>query len=260
MPAPERLRRARRPLAALPLHCVRNRGQPVRKFQSIAIPPAHRQAMTEAVSPRFLVLHRPAYGLGRAARSPRSPDGSWRRRRHLLLGAPLFVPCPGTSGFAKSLSLMPEASQFPWRQELCDASAPLLLRARAKCVALQPARFRASARPSGALTTVPHITAAQAAGTGCSFDRCKAAATRDAPLVLPSPPPQSTRRGSTRNLERVWDGTLADRLTRTSTLASPRQTDSVVNARNSEGPARPRRCGCVRLGCHMQKFQDPRVA
>jgi hypothetical protein len=69
-------------------------------------PPVHRQAMTEAVSPRFLVLHRPAYGLGRAAWSPRPPDGSWRRRRHLLLGAPLFVPCPGTSGSAKSLSLM----------------------------------------------------------------------------------------------------------------------------------------------------------
>jgi hypothetical protein len=70
-------------------------------------------------------------------------------------------------------AVAPEASQFPWRQELCDASAPLLVRARAKCVALQPARFRASARPSGALTTVPHITAAQAAGTGCSFGRCQ---------------------------------------------------------------------------------------
>ena len=116
------------------------------------------------------------------------------------------------------------SSQFPWRHEHCDASAPLLVRARAKCVALQPARFRASARPSGVLTTVPHITAAQAAGTGCSFDRCKAAATRDAPLVLPSPPPQSTRRGSARNLERAWDGTLADRLTRTSTLSPPRRT------------------------------------
>ena len=34
------------------------------------------------------------------------------------------------------------SSQFPWRHELCDASAPLLVRARAKCVALQPARFR----------------------------------------------------------------------------------------------------------------------
>ena len=52
----------------------------------------------------------------------------------------------------------------------------------------------------------------------------KAAATRAAPLVLPSPPPQSTRRGSARNLERAWDGTLADRLTRTSTLAPPRRT------------------------------------
>ena len=52
----------------------------------------------------------------------------------------------------------------------------------------------------------------------------KAAATRAAPLVLPSPPPQSTRRGSARNLERTWDGTLADRLTRTSTLAPPRRT------------------------------------
>ena len=52
----------------------------------------------------------------------------------------------------------------------------------------------------------------------------KAAATSAATLVLPSPPPQSTRRGSARNLERAWDGTLADRLTRTSTLAPPRRT------------------------------------
>ncbi len=52
----------------------------------------------------------------------------------------------------------------------------------------------------------------------------KAAATSAATLVLPSPPPQSTRRGSARNLERAWDGTLADRLTRTLTLAPPRRT------------------------------------
>ena len=48
--------------------------------------------------------------------------------------------------------------------------------------------------------------------------------TRAAPLVLPSPPLQSMRRGSARNLDRTWDGTLADRLTRTSTLAPPRRT------------------------------------
>jgi hypothetical protein len=103
-------------------------------------------------------------------------------------------------------AVAPEASQFPWRQELCDASAPLLVRARAKCVALQPARFRASARPSRALTTVPHITAAQAASQrarGAASAGAKAAATRAAPLVLPSPPPQSTRRGSARNLKRA---------------------------------------------------------
>jgi hypothetical protein len=64
VPAPERLRRARRPLAALPLHCVRNRVQPVRKFQSIVIPPAQCQAMADTDSQRWLVRPRPESGLG----------------------------------------------------------------------------------------------------------------------------------------------------------------------------------------------------
>jgi hypothetical protein len=64
VPAPERLRGARRPLAALPLHCVRNRVQPVRKFQSIAIPPAQCQAMADTDSQRWLVRPRPDSGLG----------------------------------------------------------------------------------------------------------------------------------------------------------------------------------------------------
>ena len=37
------------------------------------------------------------------------------------------------------------------------------------------------------------------------------------------------------------------------------QTDSAL-MRGTARAAQPRRCGCVRLGCHMQKFQDPRVA
>ena len=109
-------------------------------------------------------------------------------------------------------------------RNICDASAPLLLRAR-KCVALHAsAHLRGRAGPSPLFLTSPlHRQRAR----GAASAGAKAAATRAAaePLVLPSPLPQpTTRRGSARNLERAWDGTLADRLTRTSTLAPPRRT------------------------------------
>ena len=39
-----------------------------------------------------------------------------------------------------------------------------------------------------------------------------------------------------------------------------RGTARCLRRRPPRPAAQPRRCGCVRLGCHMQKFQDPRVA
>ena len=167
-------------------------------------------------------------------------------------------------------AVAPEASQFPWRQELCDASAPLLVRARAKCVALQPARFRASARPSGALTTVPHITAAQAAGTGCSFGRCQGSCDTCCTIGPPKSSPAAHHAAwvCTKPRARVGRHTRGPAYPDIDTGAS--QTDSALmrGAAAGEGPARPRRCRCPRvkrvrlstLGCHMQKFQDPRVA
>ena len=166
-------------------------------------------------------------------------------------------------------AVAPEASQFPWRQELCDASAPLLVRARAKCVALQPARFRASARPSGALTTVPHITAAQAAGTGCSFGRCQGSCDTCCTIGPPkSSPAVHAAWVCTKPRARVGRHTRGPAYPDIDIGAS--QTDSALmrGTAAGEGPARPRRCRCPRVkrvrlstsGCHMQKFQDPRVA
>ena len=166
-------------------------------------------------------------------------------------------------------AVAPEASQFPWRQELCDASAPLLVRARAKCVALQPARFRASARPSGALTTVPHITAAQAAGTGCSFGRCQGSCDTCCTIGPPkSSPAVHAAWVCTKPRARVGRHTRGPAYPDIDIGAS--QTDSAL-MRGTARAAQPRRCRCVRLGrvkrvrlstsgCHMQKFQDPRVA
>jgi hypothetical protein len=156
-------------------------------------------------------------------------------------------------------AVAPEASQVPWRQELCDASAPLLVRARTKCVALQPARFRASARPSGALTTFPHITAAQAAGTGCSFGRCQGSCDTCCTIG----PPKSSHAAHhaawvcTKPRARVGRHTRGPTYPDIDIGAS--RTDSAL-MRGTARAAQPRRCGCVRLGCHMQKFQDPRVA
>ena len=167
-------------------------------------------------------------------------------------------------------AVAPEASQFPWRQELCDASAPLLVRARAKCVALQPARFRASARPSGALTTVPHITAAQAAGTGCSFGRCQGSCDTCCTIGPPKSSPAAHHAAWVCTKPRARVGRHTRGPTYPDIDIGASQTDSALmrGAAAGEGPARPRRCRCPRvkrvrlstLGCHMQKFQDPRVA
>ena len=145
-------------------------------------------------------------------------------------------------------AVAPEASQFPWRQELCDASAPLLVRARAKCVALQPARFRASARPSGALTTVPHITAAQAAGTGCSFGRCQGSCDTCCTIGPPkSSPAAHAAWVCTKPRARVGRHTRGPAYPDIDIGAS--QTDSALmrGTAAGEGPARPRRCRCPRV-------------
>ena len=97
----------------------------------------------------------------------------------------------------------------------------------------------------------------------------KAAATRAAPLVLPSPPPAAHAAWvCTKPRARVGRHTRGPAYQDIDIGAS--QTDSALmrGAAAGEGPARPRRCRCPRVkrvrlstsGCHMQKFQDPRVA
>ena len=75
----------------------------------------------------------------------------------------------------------------------------------------------------------------------------KAAATRAAPLVLPSPPPQPTRRGSAKPRARVGRQTRGPAYPDIDIGAS--QTDSALmrGAAAGEGPARPRRCRCPRV-------------
>ena len=155
-------------------------------------------------------------------------------------------------------AVAPEASQHPWRQEHLRCQRPTA----SACTQVRgPARFRASARPSGALTTVPHITAAQAAGTGCSFGRCQGSC--DTCCRGTIGPPKSSPAAHhaawvcTKPRARVGRHTRGPAYPDIDIGAS--QTDSAL-MRGTARAAQPRRCGCVRLGCHMQKFQDPRVA
>ena len=143
-------------------------------------------------------------------------------------------------------------------RNICDASARQVR---------GPARFRASARPSGALTTVPHITAAQAAGTGCSFGRCQGSCDTCCTIGPPkSSPAVHAAWVCTKPRARVGRHTRGPTYPDIDIGAS--QTDSALmrgtarclRRRPPRPAAQPRRCGCVRLGCHMQKFQDPRVA
>ena len=164
-------------------------------------------------------------------------------------------------------AVAPEASQHPWRQEHLRCQRPTA----SACTQVRgPARFRASARPSGALTTVPHITAAQAAGTGCSFGRCQGSC--DTCCRGTIGPPKSSPAAHhaawvcTKPRARVGRHTRGPTYPDIDIGAS--QTDSALmrgtarclRRRPPRPAAQPRRCGCVRLGCHMQKFQDPRVA
>ena len=164
-------------------------------------------------------------------------------------------------------AVAPEASQHPWQQEHLRCERPTA----SACTQVRgPARFRASARPSGALTTVPHITAAQAAGTGCSFGRCQGSC--DTCCRGTIGPPKSSPAAHhaawvcTKPRARVGRHTRGPAYPDIDIGAS--QTDSALmrgtarclRRRPPRPAAQPRRCGCVRLGCHMQKFQDPRVA
>ena len=123
-----------------------------------------------------------------------------------------------------------------------------------------PARFRASARPSGALTTVPHITAAQAAGTGCSFGRCQGSCDTCCTIGPPkSSPAAHAAWVCTKPRARVGRHTRGPAYPDIDIGAS--QTDSALlrGAAAGEGPARPRRCRCPRvkrvrlstLGCQI---------
>jgi hypothetical protein len=152
-------------------------------------------------------------------------------------------------------AVAPEASQHPWRQEHLRCQRPTA----SACTQVRgPARFRASARPSGALTTVPHITAAQAAGTGCSFGRCQGSCDTCCTIGPPkSSPAAHAAWVCTKPRARVGRHTRGPAYPDIDIGAS--QTDSAL-MRGTARAAQPRRCGCVRLGCHMQKFQDPRVA
>ena len=178
---------------------------------------------------------------------------------------------PGTpQRFAHTVqwcAVAPEASQHPWRQEHLRCQRPTA----SACTQVRgPARFRASARPSGALTTVPHITAAQAAGTGCSFGRCQGSCDTCCTIGPPKSSPAAHHAAwvCTKPRARVGRHTRGPAYPDIDIGAS--QTDSALmrGAAAGEGPARPRRCRCPRvkrvrlstLGCHMQKFQDPRVA
>ena len=182
---------------------------------------------------------------------------------------------------------------YPWRQELRNAGARrsngALLRRKHRsilyrnsatpattasaCARTQvrgSARFRACAQPSGALTTVPHITAAKTAGTGCSFGRCQGSC--DTCCRGTIGPPKSSPAAHhaawvcTKPRARVGRHTRGPTYPDIDIGAS--QTDSALmrgtarclRRRPPRPAAQPRRCGCVRLGCHMQKFQDPRVA
>jgi hypothetical protein len=164
-------------------------------------------------------------------------------------------------------AVAPEASQHPWRQEHLRCQRPTA----SACTQVRgPARFRASARPSGALTTVPHITAAQAAGTGCSFGRCQGSCDTCCTIGPPKSSPAAHHAAWVCTKPRARVGRHTRGPTYPDIDIGASQTDSALmrGAAAGEGPARPRRCRCPRvkrvrlstLGCHMQKFQDPRVA
>jgi len=134
----------------------------------------------------------------------------------------------------------PNPNSF-WRKraDACTSSDALTtasahLRGRA---GLSPL-FRASARHR------------QRARSAASAGASKAAETRAAPLVLPRPPPQPTRRGSAltkHGARRVGRHTRGPAYPDIDIGAS--QTDSALmrGTAAGEGPARPRRCQCPRL-------------
>ena len=177
---------------------------------------------------------------------------SWRQHRSILGNRNICDGSIAASQHAMAASQHRQHRSILGNRNICDASARQVR---------GPARFRASARPSGALTTVPHITAAQAAGTGCSFGRCQGSC--DTCCRGTIGPPKSSPAAHhaawvcTKPRARVGRHTRGPAYPDIDIGAS--QTDSAL-MRGTARAAQPRRCGCVRLGCHMQKFQDPRVA
>ena len=186
---------------------------------------------------------------------------SWRQHRSILGNRNSCDGSIAASQHAMAASQHRQHRSILGNRNICDASARQVR---------GPARFRASARPSGALTTVPHITAAQAAGTGCSFGRCQGSC--DTCCRGTIGPPKSSPAAHhaawvcTKPRARVGRHTRGPTYPDIDIGAS--QTDSALmrgtarclRRRPPRPAAQPRRCGCVRLGCHMQKFQDPRVA
>ena len=99
-----------------------------------------------------------------------------------------------------------------------------------------------------ALTTVPHITAAQAAGTGCSFGRCQGSCDTCCTIGPPkSSPAAHAAWVCTKPRARVERHTRGPAYPDIDIGAS--QTDSALmrGTAAGEGPARPRRCGCPRV-------------
>ena len=183
---------------------------------------------------------------------------SWRQHRSILGNRNICDGSIAASQHAMAASQHRQHRSILGNRNICDASARQVR---------GPARFRASARPSGALTTVPHITAAQAAGTGCSFGRCQGSCDTCCTIGPPkSSPAVHAAWVCTKPRARVGRHTRGPAYPDIDIGAS--QTDSALmrgtarclRRRPPRPAAQPRRCGCVRLGCHMQKFQDPRVA
>ena len=151
-------------------------------------------------------------------------------------------------------AVAPEASQHPWRQEHLRCQRPTA----SACTQVRgPARFRASARPSGALTTVPHITAAQAAGTGCSFGRCQGSCDTCCTIGPPKSSPAAHHAAWVCTKPRARVGRHTRGPTYPDIDIGASQTDSAL-MRGTARAAQPRRCGCVRLGVATCKnFKTP---
>ena len=113
-------------------------------------------------------------------------------------------------------------------------------------------------------------TGSESAGTGCSFGRCQGSCDTCCTIGPPKSSPAAHHAAWVCTKPRARVGRHTRGPTYPDIDIGASQTDSALmrGAAAGEGPARPRRCRCPRvkrvrlstLGCHMQKFQDPRVA